>query len=626
MAFRIPLKPISGGFHEPHPYSVADVEAWKWTQFRVMGWYNGDEYHEFRHLAEFVDFIFERDEKIIYAHFGGIYDFLFFIQAIIENTTYKIIDIIPRGSGMLCFTVDAGFRKITFRDSSAILPFSLKNITESFGVRHVKGDFDFEKWDGSITDELLHYLRHDCIGLWESLNEYFRWPLIERVGAASTMASQALKVFRLFMHKEIKALTSRVDAFVRSGYFGGRTEIFRPQYFGKKKLRCYDVNSLYPTVMRNNDYPTNFKKKTTTYFPEEMGFYEAEVEVPHDMYLPPLPTVQHIGKLKDWAEGEDNKVFTKEYLESDEGSELAKNYHMTTKLIFPTGRFKGVWSTIELEYAKSVGVKVLSTGVGYLFENGGPIFRTYIDTLYDMRLKAKAKGDGVGDILTKLLMNSCYGRFGLNTERDQIVFDDFQTGVKPHSELKIMLDGKERIIRLMTEKVSLDKTFTNVAISAWVTSLARIHMHKIMLPVQDELYYTDTDSLFTTAELETGEGLGELKEEYVCDKAVFLLPKTYVVEGEDHFKKLAMKGFDKKKISKFSYEDFFTALEGDLRNMKVLHDAKFAKFKTAAKKGNLTTLLPPQEKAIRSSYDKRIILRNGRDWNTEPLRVANMVP
>jgi hypothetical protein len=551
-------------------------------------------------MYEFLEWCFEQPERVIFAHFGGIYDFLFILKAALEESDcgYKIGTMIPRGSGLLCIEViklrknpqgQVYEDKIMFRDSSALLPFGLARLTESFKVQHKKQEFDFSNWDGTVTPKLLSYLKDDCRGLYECLEAFFNWELIQRSGGAYTMASQALKVFRLFMYKEIRSLKEPIDLFIRQAYFGGRTEIFKPEYHGKKKLYCYDVNSLYPFVMRNNDFPTNFKRWTLTYDPEAMGFYEATVEVPKDMYLPPLPYVAEMERSK--------------------------------KLIFPTGKFSGVWSTIELEYARSLGVKILSTGRGALFHNGGPIFKGYIDTLYEMRMDAKAKGDGVGDVLTKLLMNSLYGRFGLNTDREQILFDDFTKGLKFHSEINIEKDGKEKCYRLMTKPVKLEQTFTNVSISAWVTSLSRIHMHKLMWPARKELYYTDTDSLFTTKKMKTGNKLGELKEEYSCNKAIFLLPKTYVVEGEGDFKKLAMKGFDRRKINNFTYKDFYTALEGDLRHMRVTHDEKFAKFKTAAKKGNLTTLLPEQDKAIRSLYDKRKIMKKGRKWDTQPLHI-----
>ena len=593
------LKPFSGTRRRKKElrFAVCDIEAHQWANFKVMGYYDGEEYHEFRSLLEFVEFCFEYAYENgitdIYAHFGSIYDFMFIMECALEYG-YLVKDMIPRGSGLLCMTIyhpDNPKRQITFRDSAGLLPFGLANITKSFGVKNAKGEFDFTTWDGKITKKLLEYLRDDCIGLHQSLTAFFNWPLIKKAGSAHTMASQAMRVFRLFMTQELKKPPEAVDEFVRKSYFGGRTEIFIPEFKDpKKELNYYDVNSLYPTVMRDNRYPGNFAGWTEDYCGEVMGFYEAKVRVPDSLHIPPLPRMQQLG--------------------------------FSEKLIFPTGEFEGIFSTIELEYAKSLGVEILETGKGAIFEDAGFLFRDYIQKLYDMRLEAKKKKDGVGDVLCKLLMNSTYGRFGLNCEKQTVVWDDGRVEASPLCELNI--GGFTH--RLMTKDVHLDQTFTNVAIAAWVTSHSRILMHKIFMKSPKEIYYTDTDSLFSTKKFGTGDALGELKKENdePIEHAIFLLPKTYAFKTNDGAVKKAMKGFNSRKIDKFTMDDFNLALEGDLRTMSVIHDEKLATMKTAMKRfGKIVSVLPKQEKQLRSQYDKRIIYREKGTVLTRPHKIVD---
>jgi hypothetical protein len=670
----IPLSPKSkDNIAAPPPFCVCDIESANWTQFLTIGWYNGDDFFHFEDMSEFLDHCFLADEKILYAHFGGRFDFMFIIEATVKRKDLKIISMIPRGSGLLCFDVvktewepienrdnielwavyrrryeqlskelskgalsneqaqikaanilrneykDVLFKlvekKISFRDSSAILPFALRSLCESFDVAHKKLEIDYESIT-EVTPELLEYLEYDCRGHYEVIEAYQKWSLIQMAGPAYTMASQALKVFRTFLDKPIYSLKEDIDLFVRRSYFGGRTEIFKPLFEPTKrhkKIRCYDVNSLYPDVMRNNEFPTQFLYYTYNYTPGMMGFFEATVEVPKDMWVPPLPTVAEV-------EG---------YSLNDKGEYKKKK---SKKLIFPTGRFSGVWSSIELEYARSLGVKILSVKKGAVFRSGGYIFKDYIDTLYKMRLDAKRKNDGVGDILTKLLMNSLYGRFGLNKDRTNLVFDEGQPGVDFHTEF--VIEGN--IVRLMTEKVELNRTFTNVAVPAWVTSLSRIKMHKLYMQCGKELYYTDTDSLFTTKKLKESNKLGDVKLEYEREMACFILPKTYITQdgkGNSYLtdalgkrveptKKLTMKGFDRKKIKNFDFEDFKCALEGDLRRLKVMHDAKFATFKSAIQRKQFVTMMPESPKQIRSLYDKRIVKKAGDKYSTEPICLA----
>jgi hypothetical protein len=151
---RIPLKKSVGTTKKPQPFAVFDIEAYQWTKFRLCGHYDGNEYQEFRSMYEFIEYCWERPERTIYAHFGGIYDFMFVLECVMKETDYKIGPMIPRGSGLLALDLlrelpNGKIDKLSFRDSSALLPFSLKNLTESFGVDHIKKDFDFNTWDGN---------------------------------------------------------------------------------------------------------------------------------------------------------------------------------------------------------------------------------------------------------------------------------------------------------------------------------------------------------------------------------------------------------------------------------------------------------------------------------------------
>lgn len=696
-------------------FATMDLEAWKWINFIVAGFYDGQTnvYRYFSTLKEYVDFSYDfcRQNKIknIFAHFGGKYDFNFLLKELTFSDKYSVDCIIPRGASILSFDVRLKGRKksfsLTYRDSSALLPFGLASLGDAFGVPVLKSQMDFENikevWDNvdyskklrlTLMDDpnddessieryeieydehgkvkryydkkekvwheqlynraiLLDYLQKDCISLYQVIEKFYDWPLVKDSGPSTTTASQAMKIWRMYLDTEIHSITSpKVDEFIRENcYFGGRTEIFRPLFdatydlkknehkFSKealselkkqkgKKLYYLDVNSLYPTVMQQNDFPIRYKsvqmgEQGYLSTLSDFGFWDVEVEVP-DMKIPPLP-INHTFK------------------------------NGTKKLIFPIGNFRGKWSSYELEYAKSLGVKVKKYHMGYIFENGGKIFKKFIDELYAIRLEAKKNNDGVGNMNAKLIMNSCYGRLGLLTDRTNLVIDDGSLGLKFHSEIEI----NGRTVRFMEKAVSLDKSFTNVAIPAMVTSYARVLMHKLMLEVgEDHVYYTDTDSIFIDKPWESGDNLGELKLEYTCESACFLLPKTYVndgIEGEKVVKKITMKGFPKKKIQGFTMNDFIHALRGDLERLKIRSEAKFATLKQAVRNGEFLMMTNDPEtkrriderkeaeyfkltgkrkkfvkdhyeesyRNIRSQYDKRIITKQG--LTSKPIRLEN---
>lgn len=556
---------------KPINFSVCDIESVGWIKFLTIGHYDGKIFTHFESLDTFLSFIFTHYHGTIFAHFGGIFDFLFILTAILESDRYSLFDLIPRGSGVLCFAVleNTTGRKIVFRDSSALFPFGLRKLTESFGVTHVKQEIDYAQIK-EVTPQLIEYLEYDCKGLWESLNTFYSSVLISQAGPKTTIASQAVQVLRSFIQQPIPACPAHVDTFVRTAYAGGRTEIFRPLYVSKKQtLKCYDVNSLYPYVMQSNEFPTAFHGFSNTFDLERMGFCECTVEVPKNDYMPLL-----------WSKKE--------------------------KFLFPVGIFSGVWSTIEIKEAIKNGAKVLKTGQCCYFENGGPIFRDYINSLYKIRLESTSEVDKT---IVKLLMNSTYGRMGLNPKKEGLELDRGQPDVTPAFELKI---GKHTI-RFVKTEVTL-KSFSNVAIAAWVTALARIHMHRIMKPIEKSVYYMDTDSIYTPEILPNSKNLGDLKLEAEMNEACFLLPKTYFAGG-----KVSMKGFDKKKIQHFKFDDFCHALEGDLKMLKIPQDVKMMRMKTAGRHNTLLKLSKQSTRQIKSVYDKRVLTKTKNGWETSPI-------
>lgn len=573
--------PLSGDeFTRNKPYFVWDIETVKWVNFLVVGVY-ADQFGftYFKTFREFLAYVFEKySDYDGFAHFGGRFDHLFLIKAILEliedGEPYKIESMIPRGASIFSIEISYKDKSVRFFDSSALFPFALKRITENFGVTHKKQEIDYDKIT-KITPKLIDYLMHDCMGLYQSLTKFFSWPLIQKSGRAFSLASQSLRVLRTFIDKPVFGLSRDLDAQIRKGYFGGRTEIFRCIHEGPKPLFCYDVNSLYPYVMRENEYPNGLKFETYAFDKKALGFWYCTVSVPKDMHVPPIGIVHR------------------------------------KKYIFPVGTFKAFITTAEVNYCREIGCKI-KVERGYVFKNAGKIFKGFVDELY--RIRENSKRDSVDNTIAKLLLNSCYGRFGLNSKKEQIVFDDGRTGLALPGGEEIIIRVRNKNFRLMVNEVEL-ASFSNVAIAAYVTAYARIHMHRLLSKCGSDIYYTDTDSLFTTKELPTGTGLGELKLEYECQSACFLLPKTYRA-GD----KIVMKGFEKKKIQKFTHADFVECLRGDLKRLKINQEPKFATFKTAIRKGELVTMTKASTREIRSLYDKRLVQKS-KKYKTKPIEV-----
>ncbi len=574
---------------KPEPFAVCDIEAHRWNQFTVIGHFNGFDYRDFFTLEDFFEYIFQSGEGIIYAHFGGIYDFLFLLSFCLGSNDYFLDSFLPRGSGLLSITIGRGDRKIQFRDSSSLLPHSLEKLTKSFGVEHVKGTFDFDAinklptFPSELLPELRTYLEYDCRGLYEVLDKYRQNELVAKVGLKITRSAQALQVFRTYLKDDLPACPMGIDEIVRMAYAGGRTEIFRPLYESETEpLNTYDINSLYPSVLKDFDMPWGFDKLSdSTPNLERIGFGFFTIEVPEDNYLPIL--------------------WTRE----------------SGKFIFPVGKFSGWFPLCEVKRAiEENRARIIKSGAVAYFHNGGKYFAEYVETLYEQR---RQSNDPVERIIIKDLLNHLYGRMGLRLKREQLEFDNGDIGVKPFRYLTV----GEKTYGIVKREIEI-KSFSNVAIAAWVTARARLRLYdKILKPCERTIHYTDTDSGYTTQTLQISDGLGQLKLEGNCwneetrkYEACFLLPKTYIAGN-----KIAFKGFPNRKVKHFKIDDFQTALDGDMRLMRIENEARgLNKFKTGLLKGDLLSKQGVTTKAIKSRYDKRIVFRdNSGKWETRPL-------
>jgi len=567
-------------FQDLESFGVIDIETMNWTKFIVLGCYDGDTYQEFRSLTRFFEYLKTgAGPSLYFAHFGGKFDFLFLLESAFGSKLVRVDSVIPRGSSILSIDLTIGARRVTFRDSAALLPFGLKALTNEFNVKTKKGEWDHAKTRG-YSKGLSEYLESDCKGLWEVLQLFYSQPLLSGVKPAYTIASQSLEVFRQSLGDLwLESLGKEAEQFIRPAYLGGRTEIFRPVFQGKRcqKLFEYDVNSLYPFILKTQYFPKGRPYFTRQYKPDFLGVYEVEAEAPDNLFLPVLGLV-HDGKF-----------------------------------IFPVGKIKGKWTTAEINLALSKGYKI-NVIRGIVFPDRAKYFEKFIDRLYEMRLNSK-KGS-VSDVTAKLIMNSLYGRLGMNPEKEKITFK-LSEGVKEFVRFKV----KRKNLILFSEPHYLD-SFRNVAIAAFVTSYARVHLYNLMDRVQDTLYYCDTDSIFTTSKMRTSKKLGALKFENEYKNAVFLLPKTYSLEGV--VRKLKMKGFEKKKTELFSHDDFKNYFDGTLKQLKAVSEPKFATMKTAIRQGRLVAMTKRSTKQIRARYDKRRIVISDGKITTVPIELGGM--
>ena len=131
---------------------------------------------------------------------------------------------------------------------------------------------------------------------------------------------------------------------------------------------------------------------------------------------------------------------------------------------------------------------------GYLFD-ADYLFRDYIGELFNMKLNSQ-KGTPMY-LISKLLMNSLYGKFGIHFELPNYSVIEYCAALSNNiSGLADLIDLNNGYA--LANKVG-DTTHPlgNVAISSAITALARVHMSQFFNNFNHQVYYTDTDSIIT---------------------------------------------------------------------------------------------------------------------------------
>jgi hypothetical protein len=108
-----------------------------------------------------------------------------------------------------------------------------------------------------------------------------------------TLPSLAFAIFRSnFMEDNlIPQLSGKIAKDIRSGYTGGAVDMYIPE---GEVVYAYDVNSLYPFVMKEYPMPTGkpvyFEGDIRATVPNAFGFFYCKIIAPDDIKHPILQT------------------------------------------------------------------------------------------------------------------------------------------------------------------------------------------------------------------------------------------------------------------------------------------------------------------------------------------------
>ena len=224
----------------------------------------------------------------------------------------------------------------------------------------------------------------------------------------------------------------------------------------------------------------------------------------------------------------------------------------------PTGSWFGWYFTEELKQAcKLYGYKV-NLLYGYKFERES-IFTKFVNNFYNIRLKTEKNSPE--NVIAKLILNSVFGRTGMSPIVDWTSIlneDEFTQLLSQHdiTEFHEIGDSGKFIVRQSRVELTDSHNNSNVAIASAITAYSRMHINKYKFLPNNNVFYSDTDSVFLQHPLnenEVSNTLGAMKlENGNISRAVFLGPKCYALELQNGEHIIKIKGLTKSSLPSFN--------------------------------------------------------------------------
>ena len=429
------------------------------------------------------------------------------------------------------------FNKVTICDSLKILNMSVDAIAKGFDlpIRKLEIDYKQKREIGHIlTKQEVDYIKNDVVIIAQALNKMFELDLDKLTIASDALASfkDMTKNFNRYFPK----LTPEVDELIRNSYKGGFTYV-SDKYAGKEVGEgvVFDVNSLYPSRMKFEYLPIGQPEEFIgKYFPDRnfplyVQFFDCKFELKPDK----IPSIQIKHSLS---------FMQNEYLKSSNGEVVS------LALTSPD---------LELFFEQYEVSEITYRG-GFKFQQRKGIFDNYIDYWTNSKIEAKKNGNRALYQISKLMLNSLYGKFG--------------TGLRGKKKIPFLNNGKVEF----RDSDEEEKAGVYLPVATFITAYARKYTIETSQKIRDfstsecgkDAYlYSDTDSIhanFSTDDVEKLKTiiniddfeLGAWKLESKFRRAKFIRQKCYIEEDFEGKINVTIAGLPKKLGHLINFDNF----------------------------------------------------------------------
>lgn len=389
--------------------------------------------------------------------------------------------------------------KVTFRDSLKILPMSVDKMSKAFNLPLSKLELDYKGYrapDHKLTKEEIEYIKNDVLIVRGALNFMFSQDMTKMTTASNALAEYK----RIIGEKQFQRWfpPPLYDADVRQSYRGGFTYL-NPKYRSKEigEGIVLDVNSLYPSVMYYDLLPYGDgiwfqgKYKEDEYYP----LYVQKLRACFELKKEHIPTLQLKGNLS---------FIPTEYITSSNND--------IVELCLTSVDLQLFLDHYEITY--------IDYDSGWKYKGATGMFKAYIDKWSEIKIQSKIEGNGAMYQLSKLMLNSLYGKFGSRVKVKQQIPYLNDKGV-----LRFKYDEEE------------EKKPIYIPMATFITAYARNKTIRSAQKVYDRFIYADTDSLHLIgteipSELDVDETkLGAWDHENTFFRAKFIRAKCYLEDS-----------------------------------------------------------------------------------------------
>lgn len=481
-----------------------DARVWAWIAINID---NEDEKEYGNSIETFFDWM-QAFSKEVYFHnlkFDGSYiiDFAFRNGYKHNENERKVAPhefncLISDKGYFYTMYFNFGISTVKIIDSLKILPYSVDAIAKGWNLPLKKLELDYEtkREKGHIlTQHEIDYITNDALIIAKALKILFSQGFKKITAGSNAFHYYQELVGGKKSFRKMFPIPDN-DAYIRKAYRGGYVYV-NPKFQNKvvSAGRVYDVNSLYPWALHS---PNLYPYGKPVYF---TGEYIADENYPlyvQQFYcsfkLKPgyLPTIQ--------------RKNTPGYIPTEYLTESIDDSYP----LFMTSIDKALF----FEHYEVSNYRPID---GYKYKARAGMFDEYVDYWYRVKAESKHEKNYAMYQLSKLFMNSLYGKFATN----------------PNICSRYPYMGKDNIVHYYAGEPETKEPIY-IAVGVFCTAYARNLTIRSAQKCFDRFIYADTDSLHLLKDIEASEieiddfKLGAFKHESSFSEAKFIRPKLYI--------------------------------------------------------------------------------------------------